>query len=125
MIIKAFKMSHLDGVELETEGVGNVGIINDLAKHPSVTMVVDDKIIGFAGMVKNGMDGMVWMIPTVEMKKHKKELVKLMKMYVQNLDKLYNVNRLVTENCGGKRIHRWLTYLGFTPCENGLYERRM
>lgn len=124
--IRKFKIRHMEGVKFTGPEKDYVTekIFQILSKDICLTILKDDKVVAFCGIVRKKEYGNVWLVPTEDMKMNNIGIIRMIKLQLDSVDKALGINRVVTSMCGDKSVIRFLTWLGFKPMDNGImYER--
>lgn len=125
MIVLEFEKEHLEGVVLKGDNIDKFEQYLDyFEENYTLTFMDEDGVLGFLGIVIDDKAGIVWLVPTENLSERKVDFVRTVKNYIEKMKDLFGVEKLVTSCNGTTKIVRWLTYLGFSPVDDGsTYER--
>lgn len=113
----------------EKEQVFDKNTLEQLAYFPSVTLIVDGRIIACMGCVLDRKSvGIVWVVPSVYLNSRMKCFSKIIKQYIETLPKTFNLKEIVTDCNDDKKRQRFLQWLGFkydVMCNNINYYKKV
>lgn len=126
--IYKYKADKFDNSKLlKVDPVGfNYKTLTIISQHPSVVYALENKPVMIYGMVKQAKDeAHVWMIPTEEFKKNKVSAIKHIKKVLGQLKYTHRLKKVTTQNNDYRKMHKWLTCLGFEETNSNEYIREL
>jgi len=130
MEVKIFKAEHLELAEIESvdEKFCTYENMKQLEQHMSGTFMQDGRVVAFAGIVKNGDAGEVWVIPTIYLKQYRFSFIKQLQYIIETMARSTDLKKMQSSCFNTKKIQRWMKLLGFKNegklGDNDLYVKR-
>ena len=121
-----FEKAHLCVADLRGHDIEEIFRGADLLQgHPSITLVGNEGIILFLGIVLSEGVGTVWLVPTTKFNGSSLGAVKVIKKYEADYVERFSLTRLETNGHDDPVVRRWLGWLGFVHKGGELYIKEL